>query len=245
MNHLNSHAQIKTGSNIRAIDPNPFVIRERKELFGMGDHLSGIYMINSGSVKLTRTTEFGELQIIGFYMPGELIGLDALADGVSLSNAVVMETSNITLIPFETIINTDEKFDYHNFIHQIGISFNRESDHTNMLSNCTAGRRLAWFLTKFSDGLAGRGIRTDEFTLPMKRADIALYLGMADETLSRELAKLCTKGLVKKHMRNIELLDIDQLRKIACCSEHEADYKHNITRHSNSKKDDRQLKYIH
>ncbi len=245
MSNLNSHTKIKTIGSIITMDPNAFVIRERIELFSMGDHLSGIYMINSGSVKLISTTESGELQVIGFYMAGELIGLDALADGVSRTTAVVMETSNITLVPFEKIINRDEDFDYHTFIHQIGASFNRENDHSKMLSQCTADRRLAWFLTNHSDRLAGRGLRTDEFRLPMKRADISSYLGMADETLSRELAKLCKKGLVKKYMRNIVLLDIEQLRKIACCTDYEVEQKHSMSNHANRTKDYKQTVLVH
>jgi CRP/FNR family transcriptional regulator len=245
MSHLNSHTQIKTASDISTLDPDAFVIREREELFSMGEHLSGVYHINSGSVKLMRTTESGDLQIIGFYMAGELIGLDALADGVSRTTAVVMETSNITLISFEKIINRDESFDYHNFILQIGASFNRESDHTKMLSQCTADRRLAWFLIDYSDGLARRGFRAGEFTLPMKRADIALYLGMADETLSRVLTKLSKKCLVKKYMRNIVLLDIEQLRKIACCTDYEVEQKHSMSNHANGTKDYKQTVLVH
>jgi len=227
MSHLNTHTQITNVCNMRTMDPGAFVIRDRETLFRMGDHINGVYMINSGSVKLMRTSESGELQIIGFYMAGELIGLDALADGISRTTAVIMETSNITLIPFESIINRDESFDYQAFIQQVGVSFNRDNDHSKILSQCTADRRLAWFLINYSDNLAKRGLRANDFRIPMKRADIASYLGMAVETLSRELAIMCKKGFIKKNLRNIELQDIDHLRKIACGSEVAAEHSHN------------------
>ncbi len=197
-----------------AIDSNAFVIREREFLFKMGDQLEGIYRVNSGSVKIFKTTEAGDDQIIRFCMPGDLIGLDGLADGVSRSSVVTLETSNLSLIPFKSILNRDQRFDYPNFIHQLGVNFNHDIEYSMMLSQC-ADRRIAWFLISFSDGLKKRGLRAGEFTVPMKRTDIALYLGMAVETLSRELASFCKRGLVKKYLRNIELLDIEAIREIA------------------------------
>ncbi len=198
-----------------ANNSNAFVIRGGECLFRMGEQLNGIYIVNSGSVKLFRTTEAGEEQIIGFCMPGELIGLDALADGVSRSTALALDTSNISLVPFKTLLNNNEKFDLQSFIHKIGTTLNRENDHSLMLSQRTADRRLAWFLLEFSDGLASRGLNPAEFSLPMTRTDIALFLGLAVETVCRELANFCEIGLVAKNRRRIKLLDIPQLRKVA------------------------------
>ncbi len=214
MSHLSSNSQINTTNNVRAIDPNAIVVREREFLFRMGDQLNGIYRVNSGCVKLSRYTEDGDKQIIGFYMAGDLIGLDALADGFSHSIAVILETSNISLIPFKTILNKDEVFDCSTFIHQLGVNYNHDNDHTMMLSQ-SADRRLAWFLTKFSDDLAKRGILAKQFRMPMTGIDIALYLGMALETLSREFGRFFKQGLMNKNKRNIELLNIKYLRKIA------------------------------
>ncbi len=214
MSHLTNNTQINTANNFHVIDPNAFVVRERKFLFQMGDQLDGIYQVNSGCVKLSRCTKDGAKQIIGFYLAGDLIGLDALADGFSHSTAVILETSNISLIPFETILNKNEKFDHHAFMHQLGVNFNHDNDHTMMLSQ-PADRRLAWFLTKFSDSLAVRGMLGDEFRMPMTGTDLASYLGMALETLSREMGRFNKQGLINKSNRVIELLDIEQLRKIA------------------------------
>jgi len=217
MSHLHSNTQINNINNMGIKDSNAFVIREHEFLFKMGDQLEGIYRVNSGSVKIFKTSESGNDQIIRFCMPGDLIGLDGLADGFSRSTVVTLETSNLTLIPFKSILNQDQSrdknFDYPNFIHQLGVNFNHDIEYSMMLSQC-ADRRLAWFLINYSDGLKKRGQRANEFTVPMKRTDIALYLGMAVETLSRELATFCKRGLLKKYLRNIELLDIEEIRNI-------------------------------
>lgn len=214
MSHLHNNTQLNTMNNMSTIDSNAFVIREREFLFKMGDQLEGIYRVNSGSVKIFKTTESGDDQIIRFCMPGDLIGLDGLADGMSRSTVVTLETSNLSLIPFKSILNRDQKFDYPDFIHQLGVNFNHDIEYSMMLSQC-ADRRIAWFLINYSDSLKKRGLRAEEFSVSMKRTDIALYLGMAVETLSRELATFCKRGLVKKYLRNIELLDIEAIRKIA------------------------------
>ena len=214
MSHLTNNTQINTAPNVHALDPNAFVAREREFLFMMGDQLDGIYRVNSGSVKLSRSNIDGEKQIIGFYVAGDLIGLDALADGFSHSTAVILETANITLIPFETILNQDAKFDHHAFVHQLGVNYNNDNDHTMILSQ-SADRRLAWFLTKFSDGLKTRGMLADQFRMPMTGTDLATYLGMALETLSREMGNFNKQGYMNKKNRDIELLDIESMRKIA------------------------------
>ena len=131
MTQLTNNTQINTTSNVRAIDPNAFVVSERKFLFQMGDQLNGIYRVNSGCVKVSRNTEDGEKQIIGFYMAGDLIGLDALADGFSRTSALILETANVSLIPFEAILNKDDRFDHPTFVHQLGVNLNHDNDHTS------------------------------------------------------------------------------------------------------------------
>ncbi|PWQ93795.1 helix-turn-helix domain-containing protein [Leucothrix arctica] len=216
MNHSVSHTKINTLSNVHSIDRNDFIIRNCEKLFNIGDRLSGIYRINSGSVKLYRSNEAGQEQILGFYTAGDIFGLDALSDGKSQSSATILETSNISLIPFNTLLKRENSGDYKIFMQQVGINHNRDIDHTMMLLHCSAGRRLAWFFIKFSDNLSKRGYRADEFTLPMTRKDIALYLGVAAETLSRVFARFCAKGFIRiiGHQRSIKILEIDVLRNM-------------------------------
>jgi len=214
MTHLATSTNIKHTHHLTSIDSNACVVRERDLLFNMGDQLDGIYRLNSGCIKLSRNTRDGEKQIIGFYTAGDLIGLDALSDGYSRSKAVILETANITLIPFEDILNKCDTFDHHAFMHQLGVNFNHENDHTMMLSQ-PADRRIAWFLTKHSDKLKNRGLSSKEFRIPMTGTDLAVYLGMALETLSREFGKLSKLGIINKSNKEFGLLDLDALKKIA------------------------------
>jgi len=194
---------------------NVSILHRGDTIYHMGDQLDGIYLINAGAVKVYRTTECGDQQIVGFYMPGEVIGLDALSDGVSRSTAVALDTTNISMIPFDAMLSNDSEFGKVDFIRRIGTTLIRDNDLIMMLSQRTADRRLAWFLVEFSDRLADRGLVPSEFTLPMSRTDIAVFLGLAVETVCRELAHLCERELVRKDRRRLQLLDIETLRHIA------------------------------
>lgn len=214
MGNLNNNLRLGVAANIRTLNPRAFVLREGAFLFRAGDRLDGIYRVNSGSVKLYRISEEGEIQIIGFYLQSDLIGLDALADGISRSTAMTMDMSNISLVPFSTILNHAKDFDHEGFIHKLGASYNRDMRHSMVLSQLT-NRRLAWFLLEYSEAMAKCHFSPVEFILPMSRSDIALFLGMAVETLSRMFAGLRKQGILSIDQRKVRLLDIDNLRKIA------------------------------
>ncbi len=194
---------------------NATILHSGDTLYRMGDELKGIYLINAGAIKLYRITESGDQQIIGFYVPGDVIGLDAVGDGVSPSMAVALDTTSVTLIPFESLMTGKHKFDGQELIRRMGMNLNRDNDLIMMLSQRTADRRLAWFLVEYSDRLAGRGLSPCEFSLPMSRGDIALFLGLAMETVCRELAHFCEQGLIEKNRRRFRLLDREALRRLA------------------------------
>jgi len=184
-------------------------------LYRMGDPLKGIYLVTAGAIKLYRVTECGDQQIIGFYMPGDVFGLDALADGVSQSMAVALDTTSVSLIPFDSVLTGNEKFDTQELIRRMGMTLNRDNDLIMMLSQRTADRRLAWFLVGLSDHFANRGLSPVEFTLPMSRTEIARYLGLAMETVCRELAHFHDMGLIDKDRRRLYILDLDGIRHLA------------------------------
>lgn len=184
-------------------------------LFRMGDTLEGIFLVNAGALKLFRTTESGDQQINGFYTQGDLVGLDALDDGVSRCEAMALDTSSVTFISWGSLLSGKRGLDYRDLLKLAGKELNRESDLALMLAQRSAERRLAWFLIEYSDRLGERKLAVDEFSLPMTRTDIALYLGLALETVCRELARFEDMGLISKNRRRIRLLSIDCLRELA------------------------------
>jgi CRP/FNR family transcriptional regulator len=184
-------------------------------LYRMGDKVKGIYLINVGAIKLYRVTECGEQQILGFYMPGDIIGLDSISNRTSQSIAEALDTTSVSLIPFNTLLEEKEQLDGQELLRRMSRTLNRDNDLIMMLSQRTAERRLAWFLVEFSDDLTSRGLSPTELTLPMSRTDMSIFLGLALETVCRELTKFCDSGLIKKGRRKINLLNINALRQLA------------------------------
>lgn len=182
-------------------------------LYRMGDKLTGIYMVNAGAIKLFRITETGDEHITAFLMPGDIVGLDALEDGYSRSTAVALDTTCVTLITIENVLKGSGGISSAELIQRMGSTLNRDNDLIMILSQRTAERRLAWFLVEFSDRLTTRGISPAEFTLPMSRTDLAVFLGLALETVCRELARFRESGLIDINRRRFYLLDIEGLRQ--------------------------------
>ena len=89
-------------------------------------------------------------------------------------------------------------------------------DRESLMSVCTlpADARVADFLRYWAESLADRGLRTDQFTLRMTRAEIGNYLGMTLETVSRALSKLARDKVIaftEKGRRDVNIPDIGAL----------------------------------
>ncbi|MGK9939404.1 cyclic nucleotide-binding domain-containing protein, partial [Salmonella enterica subsp. enterica] len=72
-------------------------------LFRAGDPLEAVYVARDGAFKSVSTTEEGEEQILGFHLPGELIGLDALGAERHRCEAVALTTANVCEVPFDQL----------------------------------------------------------------------------------------------------------------------------------------------
>ena len=196
------------------------ILRSGDCLYRMSDEIDEVYLVNSGALKVHRFSESGEQQILGFYLAGDIVGLDALPSGIACSEAVALDTTSVTRIRLSSVFEGREAFTSQDLVRLMGVSLGRENDLAMMLSQRTADRRLAWFLTEYADRLSEIGFSPKEFSLPMTRTDIALYLGLALETVCRELAGFEEQGLISKDRRRIKLLDIGALQHLAIGDEY-------------------------
>ncbi len=216
-------AEIRHGScHLRSVADREenVILRAGSCLYRMNDEIDEVYLVNSGALKVHRFSESGEQQILGFYLAGDIVGLDALPTGIACSEAVALDTTSITRIRLSSVFEGREAFSSQDLVRLMGVSLTRENDLAMMLSQRTADRRLAWFLTEYANRLTVIGFSPKEFSLPMTRTDIALYLGLALETVCRELAGFEEQGLISKDRRRIKLLDMDALQHLATGDEH-------------------------
>ena len=177
-----------------------------------GDQSQALYVILSGSIKTSLTTEDGEEQVLGFHWPRDVIGFDVAENEAHKSSAVTLEKTSICKLPFALFSNYDRSPGYPKLF-----SDQLAHDHHMfvMLTKKDASGRVASFLCELSRRFEKNGYSSSEFTLSMTRHDIGNYLGLAVETISRTLTHFKTNELIDVDRRTIKINDPVQLRRLA------------------------------
>jgi CRP/FNR family transcriptional regulator, anaerobic regulatory protein len=190
------------------------VVKKRKPvtrgdyLFRNGGQLARIYVAREGSFKTVACNEDGEEQVIGFHLPGELIGLDALGSGMHRCDAVALEAAQVCEVPLEDLqaVAVQVPGLQRQLLRVIGYSMGRDQDHLEMMSRRQAGDRVLLFLHSLSQRFEALGRDGGAFALPMTREDIASYLGLVIETVSRSFTRLQDEGVIAVRGRQVRLL---------------------------------------
>ena len=191
------------------------LFRTNDHLFRVGDKLGNLYVIKSGSVKTYITNHTGEEQILNFYGPGDILGLDGLPSNQYVSTALSLETSSACAVPLYKLEEAFEQLVPHWLIEYAMDKLKQESKNINLLGKKNANTRIASFLLKLSENQKMLGCSETEFDLSMSRDDIGNYLGLASETVSRTLTNMSRKGCVELDRRHIKIVDTKHLHTLA------------------------------
>lgn len=191
---------------------------ERGEaLFRAGSPMRSIYVSREGAFKTVALSEDGNTQVIGFHLPGELIGLDGMAEGEHRCEAEALEAALVCEVPFNELgrIAAEIPSLQKQLLRVIGQSMGRDQDHLEMLGRRMADERVALFLHGLSERLRILGRDPGSFNLPMSREEIASYLGLVIETVSRTFSRLQDEGLIAVRGRKLQILDEKRLNRLA------------------------------
>lgn len=192
-------------------------LQRNEHLFRKDAPFQSIYVVKTGSIKTYLTGEDGSEQVLGFHLPGEFIGLDAIQNHAFTCSAKVLETSVVCELPFSQL--SELSLVIPGLQQQIFRLLSREIAEDarilTLLSKKSAEERLAFFLVGLSCRFQRRGFSPFCFNLSMSRNDIANYLGLALETISRLLTRFQEEGLLRANRKHIELLKLDQLQQMA------------------------------
>ncbi len=151
--------------------------------------------------------------MLGFHLPGEIIGLDAIDQDAHACSAKVLETSAICEIPFSRLEELTASISslQHQMFRLLSKEISHDTDMLLLLGKKNAEERLAAFLLSMSRRLQKRGLSATDFYLSMSRHEIGNYLGLAVETVSRLFTRFQDDGLMRVDRKHIELLDVDAL----------------------------------
>jgi CRP/FNR family transcriptional regulator len=192
-------------------------LKRGEHLFHVGGPFHSIYAIRSGSVKTYIPTEDGLEQVTGFHLSGELLGLDAINGEQHPCSAKVLETTSLCEIPFAQLGQLSGRT---STLHQHLIKIlSRELLHDRslltLLGKKSAEERLAGLLVSLSARSRQRGFSACDFHLSMSRNDIANYLGLAVETVSRLFTRFQEDRLLEVERKHIRVVDLDGLHAVA------------------------------
>ena len=186
-------------------------------IFRGGDDVKAIYVVSTGSVKSYMLMENGEEQVLSFHLPGDVFGLDAMGSNNHISSTVALEQTTICKIPLAGLQN---RVLGQGFLSMISENLLRDHNQMLMLARKDAESRLASFLITMSRriekyGYQNKDYSIDEIKLTMTRQDIANYLGVAIETVSRVLRRFQDSGMLEVSRRKFKIHDYNYLVSIA------------------------------
>lgn len=185
-------------------------------LYRDGDPFEALYVVRSGSLKTFVQDETGDVQILGFHLPGEIIGFDALASNRHVSQAEALERSSICELPYARLqqVTSEVPALHRQLMRVISREVIEEHRHMVMMGRQQAQEQLAIFLK----GLADRYQRLQRdgtaLTLSMSRYDIANYLGLVVETVSRLFSRLEEMGVLEVNRKSVRIRRPDLLAEL-------------------------------
>ena len=197
------------------------VLVEHVGPFHAGDHLfregtpfEAIAAVRAGTVKTYVVDRDGHEHVLGFHLPGEVIGLNAIDGETYPCNAVALDTVMLCRFSFPKIAVLAARLP--GLQQQLFRLLSRDIGRAALLSgDWSADQRMAAFLIGLSRRLAMRGFSPNRFQLTMARTDIANYLRLAPETVSRVLRRFQQDGLLVVDRRALELINRQALEELA------------------------------
>jgi CRP/FNR family transcriptional regulator len=191
-------------------------LRAGEYLYRVGDPFRSLYAVKSGCLKTYAVDAGGREHVMQFHFPGELVGSDAIFPERFVSSCVALSTTVVCCLPFTGLQRLAQEIP--ELQNQMLRALSRDVlGTTSIAGDFTAEERLAAFLVMVSARLHRARLAATALDLAMSRQDIANYLRLAPETVSRILARFQKSGLVKADRKHITLVNHDGLAEIAAC----------------------------
>jgi CRP/FNR family nitrogen fixation transcriptional regulator len=184
-----------------------------EEIYGESEPADCIYEVIRGAVRSYKVLSDGRRQICAFHLPNDIFGLENGTSYRFTAEAIVETTARVVRRhSLEYVAATDVRV-ARDLLSMTAKNLLHAEDHMLLLGRKTSLERVAAFLLEMDHRLTGTGM----IALPMSRRDIADYLGLTLETVSRALSYLRDQGILEfaeTSQRQIVLQDRGQLQKL-------------------------------
>jgi CRP/FNR family transcriptional regulator, anaerobic regulatory protein len=191
-------------------------VARRAALYRKGARFQSLYVVHSGSFKSVGTAGVQQQKVTGLYLPGDILGLDAISSQVHDYDAVALEDAEVCVVPYAALTRMTLRMPELQGQLLRALSGDIVRDHGLLLrlGAMSAEERVAAFLLGLSARYQKLGYAGTRFSVRMARHEIASYLGLTVETVCRLFTCLQQDGLVETRLREVELKDVSGLRKL-------------------------------
>ncbi|MCV3271493.1 helix-turn-helix domain-containing protein [Roseobacter sinensis] len=173
-------------------------VKAGAHLYFEGDRVEWLYQIKSGVLRLARLLEDGRRQVIAFGYPGDIVGFPS--SGRHHTDCDVLEDA--CLQPYRRSMLESGEGDpqlHHDLLQAALREISAMQDHFMMLGQKSAAEKVASFLCVLMQRVGEEVAGETQIALPMSRGDIADFLGLTTETVSRTLTQLRKSGIIDIH----------------------------------------------
>jgi CRP/FNR family transcriptional regulator len=187
-----------------------------ERLFSANDRFRSIYAVRSGFFKTCMGDAQGREQVTGFFMSGELLGLDGLRRGCCECSATALEDSDVCSMPYALIEAAGLQIPALQRRLHIALAgeITRSQRMQVLLGSMRGEQRLASFLIDLSRRFLHRGYSGSSFSLRMTRSEIGSYIGLTLETVSRLFSAFQRGGLITVQHKQVCNLDVKGLERL-------------------------------
>jgi CRP/FNR family nitrogen fixation transcriptional regulator len=203
---------IRSDSNTK-VSLNEFTYKKGTEIYGEKEPADSVYQVKMGAVRSYKLLSDCRRQIGAFHLVGDIFGLENGAEHRFTAEAIVNTTVRLVKRRSLEIAAESDAMVSHNLLSMTTINLQHAEDHMLLLGRKTSLERVAAFLIEMDRRLTAAGV----MPLPMSRRDIADYLGLTLETVSRALSRLHELDIIEfigSNQRQIILLDRRQLAEL-------------------------------
>jgi CRP/FNR family transcriptional regulator len=189
-------------------------IRTGQYLYRNGQPFRALHLVHAGFLKTCELSEDGREQVTGFRMRGDLLGVESIGLAVHTCDAIALDDAEIWELPYPPVLDALQHVPELQVRLAAALAEEIRRDRVWMLAIGTlpAEQRVAAFLLDIASRLARLGFSARHFILRMGRADIASFLALKHETVSRALSHLERLNYISVLRREVKLLDVPKLR---------------------------------
>ena len=192
-------------------------LRAGQYLYRAGQRFNALYIVHAGFLRTSLCSDDGRQQVTGFPMRGELLGVESIGSDRYSVDVVALDTCEVIELPYPAVMTACAAMNALQALLTQALATELRRDHYWMLTLGTLGaeQRVAAFLLDLSRRHRALGFCASHFLLRMSRVDIASFLGLKHETVTRALSQLAARGVIAVERREIRIVCTEQLQRQA------------------------------